>query len=60
MDLGKHALFIWLCYGVVAAVVALMILGLWLDGRRQRRELARLDARGIRRDTTATPDPTST
>lgn len=60
MDLGKHALFIWLCYGAVSGVVALMILGLWLDGRRQMRELGRLDARGIRRDTAASFDPTST
>ena len=60
MDLGKHAVFIWLCYGAVALVVAAMILGLWLDGRRQLRELTRLDAQGIRRDTAATTDPTST
>lgn len=60
MDLGKHALFIWLCYGAVGTVLAAMILGLWLDGSRQQRELDRLDARGIRRDTAATPDSTST
>ena len=60
MDLGRHALFIWLCYGLVGAVVGLLILGLWLDGRRQRRELARLDAQGIRRNTAATTDPANT
>ena len=60
MDLGKHAVFIWLCYGAVALVVAVMILALWLDGRRQSRELAQLDARGIRRDTAATTGPAST
>ena len=46
MDLGPHAVFIWLCYGIVAAVLAGVVAALWLDGRRQARALARLDEAG--------------
>ena len=46
MDLGPHAVFIWLCYGIVAAVLAGLVAALWLDGRRQVRALARLDDAG--------------
>ncbi len=49
MDLGPHAMFIWLCYGAVALVVASMIAWLWLDGRRHARELAMLEAKDIGR-----------
>jgi len=47
MDLGPHAVFIWLCYGTVAIVVAGMILALWLDGRRHQRELESLASRDV-------------
>ena len=56
MDLGPHAVFIWLCYGAVAVVLGMMIVGLWLDGGRQVRALAELEARGIRRGAQAGPD----
>ena len=49
MDLGPHAIFIWLCYAAVAVVVATMIVGLWLDGRRHARELALLESKGLGR-----------
>lgn len=49
MDLGPHAVFIWLCYGAVATVIAGLVLGLWLDGRRHARDLALLEARGLGR-----------
>lgn len=49
LDLGPHAHFIWLSY----AAVALGILGLLLwaagDERAQKRRLAELERRGIRR-----------
>lgn len=45
MDLGPHAIFIWLCYAAVAVVLVAMMAGLWLEGRRLDRELARLDSR---------------
>jgi heme exporter protein CcmD len=49
MDLGPHAVFIWLCYATVAIVVAAMIITLWLDGRRYRRELKALESSGSER-----------
>ncbi|MGD9785725.1 MAG: heme exporter protein CcmD [Hyphomicrobiaceae bacterium] len=49
MDLGPHAGFIWASYGAVALVLGLLVLWLVLDGRRQRRLLAELEARGVRR-----------
>lgn len=56
MDLGPHAVFIWLCYAAVALVLGGMIAGLWLDGRRQARVLAEFEARGIRRGRSAGAD----
>lgn len=49
MDLGPHATTILACYGVVFAAIAGMIAWLAADGRRHARELAGLEARGIRR-----------
>lgn len=49
MDLGPHASFIWASYGAVAGVLALLIAWLLWDGHRQRRLLAELEARGVRR-----------
>lgn len=49
MDLGPHAIFIWLCYGTVALVVSGLIAWLWLDGRRRERELLDLEQRGLGR-----------
>jgi len=49
MDLGPHAVFIWLCYAAVALVVAAMIIWLWFDGRRHRRELDSLESRSAPR-----------
>ena len=49
MNLGPHAAFIWACYGLVALVIGMLIAWLGLDGRRLARELAALEARGIRR-----------
>lgn len=56
MDLGPHAVFIWLCYGAVALVVLVLIGWLSLDGRRRRRELEQLEAKGIGRGTPARHD----
>ncbi|MGE0767250.1 MAG: heme exporter protein CcmD [Hyphomicrobiaceae bacterium] len=50
MDLGPHAVFIWLCYGAVSAVVAMLIAWLWLDGRRYERELTALETKGLGRN----------
>lgn len=47
MDLGPHAIFIWLCYGTVAIVVLALIGWLLADGRRRERELVELEAKGV-------------
>jgi heme exporter protein D len=49
MDLGPHAIFIWLCYGVVAIVVLGLIGWLWFEGHRRERELALLEGQGAGR-----------
>ena len=49
MDLGPHAVFIIASYLGAAAVLATLIAWLVLDGRRQARALADLEARGIKR-----------
>jgi heme exporter protein D len=51
MDLGPHAVFIWLCYGAVAVVVLGLIAWLWFDGYRRECELALLETKGGRRGT---------
>ena len=49
IDLGPHAGFILAAYGLSAAIVIALIGWVLLDGRAQRRRLADLEARGIRR-----------
>jgi len=49
MDLGPHAAFIWAAYGATGIVLAALAAWLALDGRRQRRLLDELEARGVRR-----------
>lgn len=49
MDLGPHTIFIVAAYGFVAVVLGGLIGWLWLDGRSLARQLAELEARGIRR-----------
>lgn len=49
MDLGPHAIYIWASYAIAALMLAGLAAWLALDGRRQRRTLAELEARGVRR-----------
>jgi heme exporter protein D len=49
MDLGPHAVFIWLCYAAAAIVIGGLVAWLIIDGRRQAKALAEFEARGIRR-----------
>ncbi len=53
MDLGPHAAFIWASYLVVVVVIGALIAWIVLDGRNQRRLLARLEAEGVRRRSAA-------
>lgn len=56
MDLGPHAMFIWLSYAAVAAVIGGLIGWLIFDGRRNRQALRDLEARGaIRRSSAIAP-----
>ncbi|MGV8937673.1 MAG: heme exporter protein CcmD [Allorhizobium sp.] len=45
----SHGFYIYMSYGVSAVVILFMICRIWLDGRACQRELAALDAAGIRR-----------
>jgi heme exporter protein D len=49
MDLGPHAVYIWTAYLSVAVVLAALAGGLVVDGRRQRKLVDELEARGVRR-----------
>lgn len=46
LDLGPHAAFIWASYAAVGLVLGAVVAWLVFDGRRQRRRLAELEARG--------------
>ena len=48
-ELGPHAGFIWMAYGVSALVLAGLIGWIRIDARRQLNLLADLEAKGIRR-----------
>jgi heme exporter protein D len=48
-DLGPHAVFIIAAYGVTFAAVAALALFIVADDRKQRRLIADLEVRGIRR-----------
>ena len=56
IDLGKHAVFIWSSYGIVAVVLAALIAWLIGDGRRLKRRLAELDAQGVTRRSRSSSD----
>jgi heme exporter protein D len=49
MDLGPHAAYIWACFAIAGLIVAGLTAWLVLDGRRQQRLIAELEARGVRR-----------
>jgi heme exporter protein D len=48
-DLGPHAVFIWAAYGVTLVAVAVLVMVIIGDDRRQRRLLAELERQGITR-----------
>ena len=59
-DLGPHAIFILAAYGVTFVTVAALVFLIVEDDRKQRRLLADLERRGIRRRSAsapAKPDP---
>ncbi|MGO4438059.1 heme exporter protein CcmD [Rhizobium sp. RAF56] len=47
-----HSFYVYGSYGFAVVLVAAVIGWTWLDGRLRRRELAELEAAGIRRRST--------
>ena len=54
-DLGPHAIFILAAYGVTFVAVAALAFAIVADDRKQRRLLAELERRGIRRRSARAP-----
>jgi len=54
--LGTHAGFILAAYGIALMVIAVLFVWILVDGRAQRRQLADLEARGVRRRSARTSD----
>jgi heme exporter protein D len=48
-DLGPHAGMIWLSYAAAALCITGLIVWVWTDERTQKRRLADLERRGLRR-----------
>lgn len=59
LGFGPHAGFILAAYGMVVVVIAVVIGATLLDHRAQKKSLADLEARGIRRRSAAHRNPTS-
>lgn len=55
--MSVHALYVTAAYGVTAVVLAGLIGWVLLDLRARRRELAELEAAGIRRRSDKAPKP---
>jgi len=55
MDLGPHAAYIWACFAIAGLIVAGLALWLVIEGRRQQRLIAELEARGVRRRSDPAP-----
>lgn len=45
----SHAFYIGMSYGLTGLIVASLIAWVWLDGRARRKEMAQLEASGVRR-----------
>jgi len=57
LDLGPHASFIIAAYGVTVLAVGALVVATVEDDRKQRRTLAELERKGIRRRSAAKPTP---
>lgn len=45
----SHLFYVTASYGIAALVILCLICWVWLDGRARKKELAELEAAGIRR-----------
>jgi heme exporter protein D len=52
----SHTFYIAMSYGIAGLVSLCLIAWVWLDGRARRRELAQLEAAGIRRRSAKVPE----
>lgn len=50
----SHGFYIAFSYGISALIVACLLGWVWIDGRARQRELAELEAAGIRRRSAGT------
>ena len=55
MDLGPHAIYVWVSYAAVVLVLAAVAAWLVADGRRQQRLIDALEGRGVRRRSQSAP-----
>ena len=51
----SHAFYIGMSYGLTGLIVAILIGWIMMDGRARKREMAELEASGIRRRGRAAP-----
>ncbi|AYG67700.1 MULTISPECIES: heme exporter protein CcmD [unclassified Rhizobium] len=51
-----HPFYVYGSYGFAAIMILAVIAWTWVDGRLRRRELAALEASGIRRRSQRTPE----
>lgn len=49
----SHDFYIYTSYGVSAAIITILCLWVWLDGRARQKELTALEAAGHRRRSSA-------
>ncbi len=57
MDLGPHAFYIWTSYGVVFALLVVIIFWLIYDGHRLARIYKDLEERGVTRRSSKASSP---
>ena len=55
MDLGPHAIYVWVSYAAVVLALAAVAAWLVVDGRRQQRLIDALEGRGVRRRSQSAP-----
>ena len=52
----SHAFYVYSAYGFAAVITIAVTLWIWADGRARRKELAALEAAGIRRRSASPKD----
>lgn len=55
----SHTAYVALSYAAAVLLVGGLALSIWLDGRARRRDIAALEAKGVRRRSTANKEQTN-